>query len=162
MLKYWSSPEAYISMRYLVSPALRYLFWSLTKIRWSSTTEVTHPKTVMGHSSATLINAFSRDSLRCALFGFFFLYACTLSPYYLPLSFTFLFSHTLSFIFSLSHVASLPYVSRSISLWLSVYPTGASIYICLSVPPMCCLCVYTCDERVAFNNMHYGREWMEL
>lgn len=36
-----------------------------------------------------------------------------------------------------------PPLSRSIFLWLLFIRA----YICLSVPPMCCLCVYTCDER---------------
>lgn len=92
--------------------------------------------------------------IRCgAHFGFLLLCACTLSPYYLPLSFFFpppppLFSVCLFSLLSPVAPATSSSPSRS-STSLSDFLLIPSVHlsICLSVPPMCCLCVYTCDER---------------
>lgn len=121
---------------------------------------VTHPKTIMGYSSLLLMPS---PVIRCgAHFDFFFLYACTLSPYSICLFLLFSSTLGLSFIFFLSHVASTPLspLSRSISLWLSVYSDRASIYLSVCSVHVLSVCVYV--RRAALNNMHYGREWMEL
>lgn len=106
---------------------------------------------------ATLINAFSHDSLRCVLWFLLsiILYACTLSPYYLPLSFSFL----LSFIFFLSQIASAPSLCPALffSVFLFIRPC---IYLSVCSAHVLSVCVYV--RRAALNNMHYGREWMEL
>lgn len=94
---------------------------------------------------ATLINAFSRDSLRCALW---FLLSYMLAHYRLTIC-LFLFLSpflSLSLLYSFCHTS--PPLSLCPALYFSLtFCLSDRASICLSVPPMCCLCVYTCDER---------------
>lgn len=93
------------------------------------------------------LNAFSRDSLRCALWFLLSICLHIIALLYLPLSFIFLYSWPLFYFLSFTRrLYPLPLCS---ALFLSDFlfiPT-VHLSICLSVPSMCCLCVYTCDER---------------
>lgn len=133
-----------------VSSRFRYL--SSIVIPWSLQPSNSSSKTVM-RFLATLINAFSRDSLRCALW---FLLSYVLAHYRLTICLFLFLSFSLSFIFFLSHVASvISYLCPA--LFLFIRPC---IYLSVCSAHVLSVCVYV--RRAALNNMHYGREWMEL
>lgn len=99
---------------------------------------------------ATLINAFSHDSLavRTVVSSFYML--AHYLPYYLPhSSISFLSLYLLfSLFFSLFFTSSLPYPFLFHSIFFSDFLLIRScIYLSDCVRPLCCLCVYTCDKR---------------
>lgn len=102
---------------------------------------VTHPKTIMGYSSLLLMPS---PVIRCgAHFDFFFLYACTLSPYSICLFLLFSSTLGLSFIFFLSHVASTPFptVPLYFSLTFCLFRPCIYLSVCLFRPCVVCVCI---------------------
>lgn len=107
---------------------------------------------------AILINAFSRDSLRCALW--FLLSICLHNIAFTICLFLFL-SFSLSLLFSFFHLSPPPLCPFALFLsdFLFIRPC-IYLFVCLCSAHVLSVCVYV--RRAALNNMHYGREWMEL
>jgi len=145
-----SSPKAYLDT--LSSSCLRYLFWSLTNprsLRLSNSSQNSH-----GIFLATFINAFFHDSLRCALSSFYMLAHYCLTT----CLFLFLSSFSLFYFFFL-HVP-LPFPHSPILFLFDFLFVQPCIYLSVCSVHVLSVCVYV--RRAALNNMHYGREWMEL